>query len=152
MAETLGSLIDKLSIKNIRLQYLKDPRKKKIVAQQCQDLIAEIDEFIEAAIRNKVKLKEEKLKLYNPPLKKIKTSSLAKLTNGLVNKNLQLWNLEDEVRAKGITLSQIGRLKKKIDIANQQRNDLIDGIDELLEKHLPKIKRRKTLATKSHKK
>lgn len=136
MAETLGSLIDKLAIKNIRLQYLKNRRKKKIVAQQCEDLIAEIDGFVKAALRGKVKLKEEKLKLYNPPLKKVKTNSLAKLLDNLVRRNLQLWQLEDKVREKNTTLAEIGRIKKKIDIANQQRNDLIDGIDQLLEKLL----------------
>lgn len=144
MAETLGSLVDKLSIKNIRLQHLKDRRKRRTVLQQREDLIAEIDGFLKAAITGKVKLKEEKLKLYNPPLKKVTPPSagLGKLVGSLVSKNLQLWNLEDEVRANNTTLSQVGRIKKKIDIANQQRNDLIDGIDELLEKQIRKTKRK----------
>ena len=140
MAETLGSLIDKLSIKNIRLHYLKDRRKRKIILQQRQDLLTEIDTFLQLALEGKVKLKEEKYKLYNPPLPKMRTNSLAELINRLAEKNLQLWQLEDEVREKGKTLAEIGRLKKKIDLANQQRNDLIDGIDELLENQLHKRK------------
>ena len=148
MAETLGSLVDKLTIKNIRLSVIKSGkgrivganRKIKIVDQQRKDLIAEIDEFLANAIKRKVRLKELKVKLYSKPTKKQPVRRLGQLIDKLSSKNLELWNLEDEVRRTDVSNAHIVKTKRKIDIANQIRNDLIDEIDTLLEK---KTKRRK---------
>jgi len=157
MAETLGSLVDKLTIKEIREfhfhQMLEDKnskvpkleleRKIKILKSQKQDLMQEIDEFIASAYKSKKRLRDEKLKLYNPtedigciP----QTESLGVAISVLAQKNLELWHLEDEARRKDVPLSYIGKIKKKIDFANQQRNDLIDKIDELFER---KVKQKK---------
>ncbi len=78
--------------------------------------------------------RDEKLKLYNKPeqMNRIKKlSSIAKTMEELTKKNLELWNLEDEARREDVTLSYVGRIKRKIDAANQQRNDLIDKLDEI---------------------
>lgn len=79
MAETLGSLIDKLTIANIRLWHLEDARRDRSLSdrdrlaaadaiaevnQQRNDLMDEIDEFIYKAAHGKVKLKAPKVKIY----------------------------------------------------------------------------------------
>ena len=79
MAETLGSLIDKLTIANIRLWHLEDARRDRslpdkdrlaaadaisVVNKERNDLIDEIDEFIYKAAHGKVKLKVPKVKIY----------------------------------------------------------------------------------------
>lgn len=146
MAETLGSLVDKLTIKNIRLQNLrKEKRKSKkkidIVESQRRDLIDEIDQFLAQALKGKVKLRDEKVKLYKQPQAQEKISrALGALVDRLCQRNLQLWHLEDEARRSDVDDAYIGRIKRKIDIANQSRNDLIDRIDELLEKKIKKLK------------
>ena len=159
MAETLGSLVDKLAIKSIREFHIKKilqsvklgvskkelNNKFKILISQKKALIKEIQEFIVAAANDKVILREDKLKLYNKPdiVGKIgKVKSVAEAIDSLAKKNLQLWNLEDEARRQDKPLSYIGRIKQKIDISNQQRNDLIDAVDELLEKIIRKYKRK----------
>ena len=156
MAETLGSLIDKLSIKNIREYHLKEALKKKkndslknklkILLKQKRCLLEEIDEFIREGIKGKRILRDEKLKLYNPPefVGKIgKIDSLAKAISSLTMKNLELWHLEDEARRQDVSLVYIGRIKRKIDRANQQRNDLIDKVDELFAKMVKQRKSRR---------
>lgn len=80
MAETLGSLVDKLTIKNLRLWHLEDIRrdmtlpdserldaadKVSLVNQQRNDLIDEIDEFLANAIRGGVKITDPKVKIYH---------------------------------------------------------------------------------------
>ncbi len=80
MAETLGSLIDKLTIKNLRLWHLEDIRrdmslpdsqrlkaadKVSLVNQQRNDLIDEIDQFLADAIVGKVKVTDPKVKIYH---------------------------------------------------------------------------------------
>jgi hypothetical protein len=146
LAETLGSLVDKLTIKNIRLQNSrKEKRKSKkkidIVESQRRDLIDEIDQFLAQALKGKVKLRDEKVKLYKQPQAQEKISrALGALVDRLCQRNLQLWHLEDEARRSDVSDAFIGRIKRKIDIANQSRNDLIDRIDELLEKKIKKLK------------
>jgi len=79
MAETLGSLIDKLTIANIRLWHLEDLRRDRrlsdaqrleaadkiaIVNGERNDLMDEIDEYLYLAFRGKVKLRAPKVKIY----------------------------------------------------------------------------------------
>jgi len=144
MAETLGSLTDKLTIKNIRLEYLKlgkvkvpDLKEKiRIVSQQRDCLIAEIDDFLNNAMKGRVRLKELKVKLYNEPQKKEIAGGLGNLINELSITNARLWKLEDEVRKTGASDKYIVKTKRNIDVVNQKRNDLIDGIDGFLEKKI----------------
>lgn len=79
MAETLGSLIDKLTICNIRLWHLEDVRRDRtltdaerlkaadavsVVNSQRNDLMDEIDNFLYLAAHGKVKLKAPHVKIY----------------------------------------------------------------------------------------
>jgi hypothetical protein len=146
LAETLGSLVDKLTIKNIRLNNLRKKRKKNkkkidIVQSQRRELIGEMNQFLAQALRGKVKLKDEKMKLYKQPKVEEKIlGTLGALADRLCQKNMQLWHLEDEARRFDVNDAYIGRIKRKIDIANQSRNDLIDRIDKLLERKIKKSK------------
>ncbi|MBU1043513.1 MAG: DUF4254 domain-containing protein [Candidatus Omnitrophica bacterium] len=95
------------------------------------------------ALNSKVILREEKIKLYNPLKDMDKIGSNQKLSQaieGLSRKNIELWHLEDEARRTDVSLNFIGKIKKKIDPTNQQRNDFIDKIDELFEIEIKKIK------------
>ncbi len=47
-------------------------------------------------------------------------------------RNYRLWNLEDEARRRDATDVYIAETKRGIDRTNQQRNDLIESIDEVL--------------------
>jgi hypothetical protein len=79
MAETLGSLVDKLTIANIRLWHLEDARRDRslsdrdrlaaadaisVVNQQRNDLMDEIDGFLYRAAHGQVELKAPKVKIY----------------------------------------------------------------------------------------
>lgn len=152
MAETLGSLVDKLSIKDIKLWHLEHEmnetatsdlkraeikEKLDIVREQRQDLKMEIDDFLAKALRGEVKLRDQKVKLYNKPIPERGTTEreqLGELTDRLSLSNIGLWHLEDEVRRTDVSDSYLVKTKRDIDRANQERNDLIDRIDEVLER------------------
>jgi len=146
LAETLGSLIDKLTIKNIRLDNLrkkgkKSRKKMNMVQSQRRRLIEEMDQFLVQALKGKVNLKDEKVKLYRQSKVGEKISgALGALVDSLCQKNMQLWHLEDEARRSDVSDAYIGKIKRKIDIANLSRNDLIDRIDELLQRRIKKAK------------
>lgn len=158
MAETLGSLVDKLTIKSIRESQIKKMLKEKktkfskgelkaklaLLQRQKRMLIREVEGFICGALNGKIVLKDEKLKLYNDPKDMGKigmVSSLAEAIDGLCKKNMQIWDLEDEARRKDKPLSYIGGIKRRIDLANQQRNDFIDKIDQLLSRKVDRAKK-----------
>jgi Protein of unknown function (DUF4254) len=43
--------------------------------------------------------------------------------------NFDLWHIEDEARALGITDAELAAVKRRIDRTNQQRNDLAEELD-----------------------
>ena len=150
MAETLGSLIDKLSIKNLRYWHLdedvqardaSDPKKKELIAKmelvnrQRKELSEEIDVFLNAALAGEVRIRDEKVKLY----KNLNVSSseglnrLGEVVSKLAMSNIKLWHLEDEVRREDLPDSDIVKIKRTIDTNNQERNNFMDKADEILE-------------------
>ena len=153
MAETLGSLVDKLSIKNLRLWHLDEAieakgkshpetaqlnAKRELVDRQRKDLAEEIDAFVASAIEGKVKIRDEKVKLYQ---NRNVTSAdsivdMGQAIGELTIRNIRLWHLEDQVRRTDLADAEIVACKRQIDTANQERNDLMDKVDEILEKHV----------------
>ncbi len=154
MAETLGSLIDKLSIKNLRLWHIDEARehasrpdeeldkKRAVVVQQQQDLIDEINGFVALALAGKIELRnDEKVKMYNDPAIVGKTGHLkgiGEAADALAMKNIELWHLEDQARDKEASDTVIANVKRSIDVTNQQRNDMIDRIDVLFARQVAK--------------
>jgi len=155
MAETLGSLVDKLSIKNLRLWHLDEmleekssspaktdelQAKRELVLKQSRDLMDEINGFFSAALAGKVKIRDEKIKMYDnknvKPADAIK--ELGQAISELSLRNIRCWHLEDEVRREDLPDAEIVQLKRRIDATNQERNDLMDKVDEILSKEAGK--------------
>jgi len=157
MAETLGSLIDKLSIKNLRYWHLdedaqdkdaSDPQKEeltakmKLVDRQRKELLEEIDGFLEAAFAGKVRIRDEKVKLYKN-LNVVSSEDLNHLgetVSKLAMSNIKLWHLEDEVRREDLPDADIVKIKRTIDTNNQERNNFMDKVDEILENFVKQAK------------
>jgi len=157
MAETLGSLIDKLSIKNLRYWHLdedaqakdaSDPQKEeltakmKLVDRQRKELLEEIDGFLEAAFAGKVRIRDEKIKLYKN-LNVISSEGLNHLgetVSKLAMSNIKLWHLEDEGRREDLPDADIVKIKRTIDTNNQERNNFMDKVDEILENFVKQAK------------
>ena len=138
MAETLGSLIDKLSIKNLRYWHLDEliqqenssdlkteELKAKLITVESQrkDLLNEIDTFLAAALAGEVKVCDEKVKLYrNTNVSSLENvNKLGEAVSELAMSNTRIWHLEDEVRREDLLDSEIVKLKRKIDQNNQER-------------------------------
>ena len=146
MAETLGSLVDKLSIKNLRIWHLeevleKDSDSKELKAKrdladkQRQNLVQEINGFLVAALRGEVCIRDEKIKMYTNTNVSSSDSikKLGEAVSELAFRNIKLWHCEDEVRRTDLADSEIVKIKRRIDTTNQERNDLMDKVDEILE-------------------
>lgn len=152
MAETLGSLVDKLSIKNLRIWHLDEAledkdlsvsnqqelkAKRDLADRQRQELAQEIDGFLDAALKGEVRIRDEKIKMYTNT--NVSSSDAIKALGDAVSelsyRNIKLWHLEDEVRRTDLSDAMIVQTKRKIDTTNQERNDLMDKVDEILSRH-----------------
>ena len=146
MAETLGSLVDKLSIKNLRIWHLEEAlekdsgseelkAKRDLADKQRQNLVEEINGFLVAALQGEVCIRDEKIKMYaNTNVSS--TDSVKKLgeaVSELAFRNIKLWHCEDEVRRMDLEDSEIVKIKRRIDTTNQERNDLMDKVDQILQ-------------------
>ena len=150
MAETLGSLVDKLSIKNLRIWHLDEvlendrasnreelEAKRDLADRQRKVLMKEIDCFLDAALRGEVRICDEKIKMYTNT--NVSSSqgikALGNAVSELACRNIKIWHLEDEVRRTDLPDATIVQTKRQIDTTNQERNDLIDKVDQILSKH-----------------
>ena len=148
MAETLGSLVDKLSIKNLRIWHLDEALEQKnasdyaelkarrdLADKQRQNLVNEINDFLVSAFKGEVCIRDEKIKLYaNTNVSSSESiKKLGEAVSELAIRNIKLWHCEDEVRRTDLADVEIVKIKRKIDTTNQERNDLMDKVDEILQ-------------------
>ncbi len=148
MAETLGSLVDKLSIKNLRIWHLDEALEQKnesnsaelkakrdLADKQRQNLVTEINDFLVAALKGEVCIRDEKIKMYTNTNVSSSDSikKLGEAVSELAFRNIKLWHCEDEVRRTDLEDSEIVKIKRRIDSTNQERNDLMDKVDEILQ-------------------
>ena len=146
MAETLGSLVDKLSIKNLRIWHLEEvlekdsdseelKAKRDLAEKQRQNLVQEINGFFLAALQGEVCIRDEKIKMYTNTNVSSSDSikKLGEAVSELAFRNIKLWHCEDEVRRTDLADSEIVKIKRRIDTTNQERNDLMDKVDEILQ-------------------
>ena len=64
-------------------------------------------------------------------------TSLTALVEREHHANFALWHEEDKARDPSASDSQIAAVKRAIDTLNQQRNDLVEAVDDWLLQHLP---------------
>ena len=148
MAETLGSLVDKLSIKNLRIWHLDEAlekshgseneelkAKRDLADKQRKRLADEINAFLISALKGEVCIRDEKIKMYTNTnvSSSDKLNKLGEAVSELAFRNIKLWHCEDEVRRTDLADSEIVKIKRRIDTTNQERNDLMDKVDEILQ-------------------
>ena len=146
MAETLGSLVDKLSIKNLRIWHLEEAlekdseseelkAKQDLADKQRQNLVQEINGFLVAALQGEVCIRDEKIKMYTNTNVSSSDSikKLGEAVSELAFRNIKLWHCEDDVRRTDLEDSEIVKIKRRIDTTNQERNDLMDKVDAILQ-------------------
>ncbi len=144
MAETLGTLCDKLTIVKLKQYHSEDEERLLSLAQQQEQLIAEIEEFISNAVRGEIPV--EKLTFRSNKVYKVKNNEiqLVKGTIGsvfgkLAEVNCLLWHEQEKVyEFEKVAASEKDRVVKQLAILNLERTNCIDEIDMSLVKLLAK--------------
>lgn len=135
MAETLGSLCDKLTIVKLKQYHSEDIESLLSLEQQQNQLTAEIEEFILDAISgvipiNKLTFRSNKVfKTQGNEIQEIK-GTIGNVFCKLAETNCLLWHEQEKVyEFEKVPASEKDRVIKKLAILNLERTKCIDEID-----------------------
>lgn len=144
MAETLGSLCDKLTIVKLKQFHSIDESRLTSLAMQEEQLKSEIDYFLDDAISGKIPY--EKLsfcanKVYKREGNEIRNivGNIGNVFAELAQVNCELWHEQEKVYDfSSIPVSEKDKVVKRLAILNLERNKCIDAIDATIK---AKVKR-----------
>jgi hypothetical protein len=146
MAETLGSLCDKLTVVKLKQWHTTAPDRLGSLQAQAQQLCHEIDDFVHSASSGAVPLDRLTFaanKVYkregnttSPP-----AGTIAEVFSRLATVNCQLWHEQEKVyEFEKVPPEDKNAVVKQIALLNLERTECIDAIDRVF---------RDTLAGKS---
>lgn len=154
MAETLGSLCDKLTIIKLKQWHSTDKLRLKSLAGQASSLQEEINEFIGNALAGRIP--EGRLTFQANKVYKKKGNAIASVTGAmgaivgqLADVNCRLWHEQEKVYDfDRIPNTRKGAVVKQLAVLNLERNRCMEMIDQNLR---VEVLRRKKVAAKSSK-
>lgn len=135
MAETLGSLCDKLTIVKLKQWHSEDEIRLKSLAVQEKQLQQEMNEFISAAISGQIpidRLTFASNKVYKKEGNYVPDvlGSIGEIFSQLAHVNCNLWHEQEKVyEFEKVAGSEKDTVVKQLAILNLERNKCIDGID-----------------------
>lgn len=136
MAETLGTLSDKLTIVKLKQYHSEDIARLESLAKQEIQLRNEIDKFIADAINGKTPI--EKLtfsanKVYKKEGNEIQNigGSVGHIFSLLADTNCKLWHTQEKVyEFEAVPVEEKDAVVKELAILNLERNKCIDEMDK----------------------
>ncbi len=135
MAETLGTLSDKLTIVKLKQWHTEDGARLASLARQQTQLQEEMDHFIAAAVAGDIPI--EKLtfaanKVYKKEGNEVReiSGSLGEIFSTLAEINCRLWHVQETVYDfEKIPVSEKDNVIKDLAVVNLERNNCIDELD-----------------------
>jgi hypothetical protein len=135
MAETLGTLSDKLTIVKLKQWHTEDSGRLESLSRQEKQLQEEIDEFISEAVSGKIP--DEKLtfaanKVYKKEGNETKAikGTLGEIFSSLAEINCRLWHVQETVYDfEAIPVADKDSVIKDLAVVNLERNNAIDELD-----------------------
>jgi hypothetical protein len=136
MAETLGSLCDKLTIVKLKQWHSEDAEKLKSLAQQEQQLKDEIEEYVAAAASGQIpaeRLTFAANKIYKKEGNLVPevSGTIGELFARLADVNCRLWHEQEKVyEFERIPVDQKDGVIKQLALLNLERTRCIDQLDK----------------------
>ncbi len=145
MAETLGTLSDKLTIVKLKQFHTEDGDRRQSLARQEIQLQTEIDEFVAAATSGEIPL--EKLtfsanKVYKKDGNQTReiAGTLGEIFSLLADTNCRLWHVQEKVyEFEAIPADEKDKVAKDLAVLNLERTQCIDEMDKTFVSMLQKI-------------
>lgn len=135
MAETLGSLCDKLSIVKLKQWHTEDPARTESLGGQELQLKEEIDLFLRSALYGHIppqNLTFAANKVYAQAGNEVgeAAGSIGQLIAQLAHVNCALWHEQEKVyEFERVPVPDKDKVVKRLALLNLERNQCIDGID-----------------------
>ena len=136
MAETLGTLADKLTTVKLKLWHTDDGERIASLKLQEKQLEDEITEFVDAAIAGQIpigRLTFAANKVYKKEGNVISdfSGSIGELFSQLAETNCKLWHVQEKVyEFEQIPAAQKDEVIKELAVINLERNQCIDRLDQ----------------------
>ncbi len=136
MAETLGTLADKLTTVKLKLWHTEDPERTRSLTAQAALLQSEIDELVQAAISGAIprdRLTFAANKVYKKDGNEMRefSGTLGQLFAQLAEVNCRLWHVQEKVyEFERIPVPEKDGVIKELAIVNLERNRCIDKLDQ----------------------
>jgi ribosomal protein L44E len=136
MAETLGSLCDKLTVIKLKQWHSEKQDKLKSLKAQEKQLLLEINSFIKAAVTGEIPT--DRLTFPSNKVYKIKEDLAAEVEgtigaifSKLVAVNCQLWHEQEKTYDfENVPAQEKDKVVKRLALLNLERNQCIDNIDK----------------------
>ncbi len=135
MAETLGTLSDKLTIVKLKQWHTEDSERLDSLSRQEGQLQEEIDEFIAAAVAGRIPLDRLTFaanKVYKKEGNETReiSGSLGEIFSTLAEINCRLWHVQETVYDfEKIPVGEKDNVIKDLAVVNLERNNCIDELD-----------------------
>lgn len=135
MAETLGSLCDKLTIVKLKQYHSEDKERLASLASQETQLRNEIDEFVQKALTGQIpadNLTFSANKVFKQEGNEIRQISggIGEVFAELAKVNCDLWHEQEKVyEFEKVATEDKDKVVKRLAILNLERNKCIDAID-----------------------
>ena len=139
MAETLGTLCDKLTIVKLKQWHAEDPARRESLARQERQLQEEIDEFVNAAVAGTIpahRLTFSANKIYKQEGNAVPDASgtFGQVVSQLALVNCRLWHEQERVYDfASVPVPEKDAVVKSLAHLNLQRTKCIDEIDRLFQ-------------------
>lgn len=138
MAETLGSLCDKLTVVKLKQWHSEDSERQTSLAQQCQQLQIEIDEFFQKASSNEIPIERLRFaanKVFKGAANEVPEvkGTIGYVFAALASVNCELWHQQEKVyEFENVPIDEKDAVVSSLAKLNLTRNLCIDEIDRLL--------------------
>jgi hypothetical protein len=149
LAETLGSLCDKLATVKLKLWHTDDGARLQSLRAQEKQLRQEIDEFMSAALAGDIPLERltfAQNKVYKkegnvvPEFKGTLGESFAQLAHTVC----KLWHVQEKVyEFESIPMNEKDGVIKELAIVNLERNQCIDQLDQQFRQAIAEVRGQK---------
>ncbi len=147
MAETLGTLADKLTTVKLKLWHTDDAERIASLELQEKQLEAEINEFVGAAIAGDIPIERLTFaanKVYKKEGNAIAdfSGTIGELFSQLAETNCKLWHVQEKVyEFEQIPAAQKDEVIKELAVVNLERNKCIDRLDQEFQRSVSAIQK-----------
>jgi hypothetical protein len=147
MAETLGTLVDKLTTVRLKLWHTEEPERTRSLTTQEKQLQDEINELVRGAITGEIpteRLTFASNKVYKKEGNVVADfhGTVGEMVSQLAEANCRLWHVQEKVyEFEKVPIAEKDDVIKQLAIVNLERNQCIDRLDEEFRKSIEQLQK-----------